>query len=66
MGYGTINFIKCLKGYREPRAIISNIKSRQNRREHCSCKLEKWEGRKKDFLFQNPKNREDIVRFSVR
>ena len=66
MGYETINFIKCLKGSRATRARISNIKSRKKRREHPSRKLKKGEGRKKDFIFQYPKNREDLIRCSVR
>ena len=41
MGYGTINFIKCLKGSRATHARISNINSRKKRREHHSHKLEK-------------------------
>ena len=51
-GYKVINFIKILKGYRSPRACISNIKGREKIREPRSCKLEKGEGRKKDFLFK--------------
>ena len=55
MGYGKINVIKCLKGSRATRARISNIKSRKKIREHRYRKLEKGEGRKKDFIFQNKK-----------
>ena len=51
-GYKIINFIKFLKVFRATRDRISNIKSRKKRREHRSRKLEKGEGRKKDFLFQ--------------
>ena len=40
-GYGTIDFIKLLKGYRATHARISNIKGRKKRREHRYCKLEK-------------------------
>ena len=66
MGYGTYNFIKYFKGSGVPRASILNIKSRKNRREHCYRKLKKGKGRKKYFLFQTPKNSEDLVRCSVR
>ena len=54
-GCGTINFIKLFIGSIAPRARISNIKSINKRREHRSRKLERGEGRKKDFLFQNLK-----------
>ena len=53
-GYGTINFIKVLKGSRSTRAHISNINSINKRREHRSHKLEKGDRRKKEFLFQIP------------
>ena len=61
-GYGAIKFIKFLRGSRAPRACISNIKSKNKRREHRYRKLEK-RGRKEERLyFQKPKNREDLVR----
>ena len=40
-GYEIINFIKCLKVSRSPRARISDIKSRKTRIEHRSCKIKK-------------------------
>ena len=65
-GYIIINFIKCFKGSRSTHALTSNIKSRKKIREHCSRKLGK-RGRKKERLyFPKPKNREDLVRCSVR
>ena len=54
-GYRTYKFVKYFKGSGVSRACILNTKSRKKRREHCSRKLEKVEGRKKDFLFQNQK-----------
>ena len=60
-----INFIKFLNRSRTTRACISNMNSRKNRREPRSLKLEKVEGRNKDFLFQNQTNSEDLVRCSV-
>ena len=65
-GYETINFIKCLKEYRATRDHNKNIKSRNKRREHYYSKLEKVKGRKKEFLLPKPKNREYLIRFSVR
>ena len=63
-GYGTINFIKLLKGSRATCAPISNINNKKEKREHRSRKLEKREGRKKHSLFQTSK-KEDIIRCSV-
>ena len=54
-GYRTYNFFKYFKGSGVPRARVLNTKSRKKRRKHRSCKLEKGEGRKRDFLFQNQK-----------
>ena len=65
-GCETIKFLKSLKGSGATRARISNIKSRKKRIEHRSRIIEKEEVRKKDFLFQNQKNREDTVRLSMR
>ena len=65
-GYGTYNFIKYFKGSGVPRARIINIKSRRKRREHRSRKIEKRRRKEEIFYFPKPKNREDLVRFSVR
>ena len=65
-GFGAIKFIKLLKGSRAPRARISNIKSKNKRREHRYRKLEK-RGRKEERLyFSKPENKEDLVGCSVR
>ena len=55
MGYGTINFIKFLKGSRETRARISNIKSKKKRRERRSHKHEKSTRKKERLSFPEPK-----------
>ena len=55
MGYKVINYIKCLKGYRAPCGCIYDINSRNNRREPRSCKLEKGNETKKDFLSKTEK-----------
>ena len=54
-GLQKINFIKCLKGSRAPRARIPNIKSRKNRREPCSSKLEKRRRKEEILSFSKPK-----------
>ena len=61
-----INFIKLFKWYIAHRAYIRNRRIRKKRREPRYRKLEKGEGRKKDFIFQNQKNREDLIICSVR
>ena len=55
-GYGKIKFIKFLKGSRENRARISNIKGRKKRREHLYREIEKKgkEGRN-NFFSKTPK-----------
>ena len=53
--YGTYNFVKYFRGSVVPRARILNAKSSKKGREHCYRKLEKVEGSKKDFIFQNQK-----------
>ena len=53
-GYKLINFIKYLKEYREPRARISNIKSRNKAREPCSHKLEKMRRKEERLYFPKP------------
>ena len=65
-GYKIIKFIKFLKGSRAPRDCISNIKSTNEIREPRSCKIEKVEGMKEDFIFQNQINREYLIRYYVR
>ena len=52
-GYKIINSIKFLKWYRVPHARISNINSREKRRELCSRKLEK--NRRKEERLYFPK-----------
>ena len=52
-GYNIINFIEYLKGSRATRACISNIKSRNNRRENGSLKLKKR--RRKEEIIYVPK-----------
>ena len=64
--YGKMNFIKRLKVSRATRARILKTKSIKKRRDHCSRKLEKGEEREKNFIFENPKNREDLIRCSMR
>ena len=54
-GSKVLNLIKLFKGYILHRSHNSNINSRQNRREHSSHKLEKVDGSKEDFIFQNQK-----------
>ena len=65
MGYGTYNFLKYSKGFGVSCDHILNTNIRKKRREHRSCKIEKGEGRKKDFLFRNQKYIKGIVRCSV-
>ena len=65
-GYGTINFIKKLKGSGAPRASISNIKSRNNRIEHHSCKLEEMVRKEERLSFPKLKIREYLVICSMR
>ena len=64
-GYKVPNFIKNLKGYRVHRARISDIKRGKKRREPCSRRLKKGEGRKRTFFYKT-KKREDLIIFSVR
>ena len=65
-GYGTYNFVKCFKGSGVPRAHILNTNSRKKRREHFSHELEKRKSKEEILYFLEPKNREDLVRCSVR
>ena len=65
-GYGAIKFIKFLRESRAPRACISNIKSKNKRREHCYRKPKKRRRKEERLSFQKPENREDLVRCSVR
>ena len=65
-GYEIIKFIKCLKGSRETRARISNIKSRRRIREHRSRKIEKRRRKEEIISFTKPQNREDLIKLSVR
>ena len=53
-GYKNPRFIKPFKRYISLLARNPNNKSGNKRREPHSHILEKGEGRKKDFLFQNP------------
>ena len=54
MGYKIRNFIKCLKESRATRDRISNIKSREKRREHCYRKLEKRRSKEERLSFPKP------------
>ena len=65
-GYEIINFVKCLKGSRETRALISNINTRKKRRYPLSSKLLKSRIKEESISFPKPKNREYLIRFSVR
>ena len=65
--HGTYNFVKYFKGSGVTRASILNTKSRKKRREHCSRKKFQKRRRKEERLsFPKPKNREYLVRYSVR
>ena len=66
MGYGTYNFVKYFKGGGVPRACIINTNSRKSRSEHRYRKLEKRRRKEVRLYFPQPKNREDLVRCSVR
>ena len=56
-GYKVINFIKCLKEYREPRARISNINIRKKIREACSRKLEKMRRKEEKIYYPKPRKK---------
>ena len=64
--YRTYNFVKYFKGSGVPPARILNTKSRKRRRERHSSKLEKRIRKGERLSFPKPKNREDLVRCSVR
>ena len=57
MGLQSTKLNNFLKGYRVHRARISDIKRGKKRREPCSRRLKKGEGKKEDFLLQNQKKR---------
>ena len=65
-GYGTYNFIKYFKGYGVPCVCILNVKSRKKRIENLSHKHRKRRRKEARLSFPKPKNRENIVRCSVR
>ena len=66
MGYGTYKFVQYFKWYGVPCARILNTNSRKKRREHCSRKLKKRRRKEERLSFSRTKNRQDLVRFSVR